>query len=74
LVGVPDDKWSEAMTAIVVARRYPPNADELIDLVRAKKDSAPTPKHVQFVKELPMTDPSKVLKASSWAGRDRMVG
>jgi len=79
VVGVPDEKWGEAVTAVVVAREGArPDAEELIGLVKAKKGSAHAPKHIQFVKELPMTGvgkvDKKVLKASFWAGRDRMVG
>jgi fatty-acyl-CoA synthase len=79
VVGIPDDKWGEAVTAIVVPRegaRLDP--DELIALVKARKGSAHAPKQVQFVKELPMTGvgkvDKKVLRARFWAGRDRMVG
>jgi fatty-acyl-CoA synthase len=79
VVGVPDDKWGEAVTAVVVAREgAKPSEDELINLVKAKKGSAHAPKHVKFVKELPMTGvgkvDKKVLKAGFWTGRDRMVG
>ncbi|WGR95999.1 hypothetical protein MTX20_15690 [Bradyrhizobium sp. ISRA435] len=79
VVGVPNDKWGEAVTAVVVARDgASPNPDELIALVKAKKGSAHAPKQVQFVKELPMTGVGKVdkkaLKAAFWSGRDRMVG
>jgi fatty-acyl-CoA synthase len=79
VVGVPDDKWGEAVTAVVVPREgAKPNADELIALVRARKGSAHAPKHVKFVSELPMTGvgkvDKKVLKAGFWAGRERMVG
>jgi len=79
VVGVPDDKWGEAVTAVVVPREgASPNADELIDLVKLRKGSAHAPKQIQFVKELPMTGvgkvDKKVLKARFWAGRDRMVG
>jgi fatty-acyl-CoA synthase len=79
VVGVPDDKWGEAVTAVVVAREGTrPDPDELINLVKARKGSAHAPKQVQFVKELPMTGVGKVdkklLKARFWAGRDRMVG
>jgi fatty-acyl-CoA synthase len=79
VVGVPDDKWGEAVTAVVVARDGAcPDADELINLVKARKGSAHAPKHIKFVQELPMTGvgkvDKKVLKASFWVGRDRMVG
>jgi fatty-acyl-CoA synthase len=79
VVGVPDDKWGEAVTAVVVARAGTrPNADELIELVKQRKGSAHAPKHVKFVTELPMTGvgkvDKKVLRAGFWAGRDRMVG
>jgi fatty-acyl-CoA synthase len=79
VVGVPDDKWGEAVTAIIVAREGArPNADELINLVKVRKGSAHAPKHIEFVKELPMTGvgkvDKKVLKAGFWVGRERMVG
>jgi fatty-acyl-CoA synthase len=79
VVGVPDDKWGEAVTAVVVAREGTrPNAEDLIALVKAKKGAAHAPKQIQFVNELPMTGvgkvDKKVLKASFWAGKERMVG
>jgi fatty-acyl-CoA synthase len=79
VVGVPDDKWGEAVTAVIVPREGAQlKRDELIALVKARKGPAHAPKHVQFVKKLPMTGvgkvDKKVLRASFWAGRDRMVG
>ena len=79
VVGVPDEKWGEAVTAVIVARDGArPDADELINLVKVKKGSAHAPKQIRFVKQLPMTGvgkvDKKVLKANFWAGRERMVG
>ncbi|MGJ4899742.1 AMP-binding protein [Bradyrhizobium oligotrophicum] len=79
VVGVPDDKWGEAVTAIVVPRAGAQiDASELIELVKARKGSAHAPKSISFVKELPMTGvgkvDKKVLRARFWEGRGRMVG
>ena len=79
VVGVPDDKWGEAVTAVVVPREGAhPSEQELINLVKARKGSTHAPKHIKFVNELPMTGvgkiDKKVLKAGFWTGRDRMVG
>jgi fatty-acyl-CoA synthase len=75
----PEDKWGEAVTAVIFARDGArPNAKELINLVTARKGSAHAPKHVKFITEWPMTGldkvDKKVLKASFWVGRERMVG
>ncbi len=79
VIGVPDAKWGEAVTAMVVPR---PGArlagEELIALVKQRKGSAHAPKHVEFVETLPMTPIGKVdkkaLRAKVWAGQKRMVG
>jgi fatty-acyl-CoA synthase len=79
VVGVPDRKWGEAVTAVVVPREGArPNPDDLIGLVKERKGSAHAPKQILFVDELPMTAvgkvDKKVLRARFWAGHDRMVG
>jgi fatty-acyl-CoA synthase len=79
VVGVPDEKWGEAVTAVIVPREgAQPNADELIALVKSRKGHAHAPKQIRFVKDLPMTGvgkvDKKVLRANFWAGRDRLVG
>jgi fatty-acyl-CoA synthase len=78
VVGVPDDKWGEAVTARYRPRDGArPDADELISLVKAKKGRR-TRQNIQFVKELPMTGvgkvDKKVLKAEAQAGREQLVG
>jgi acyl-CoA synthetase (AMP-forming)/AMP-acid ligase II len=56
VIGVPDEKWGEAVTAVVVPREGAnPDPIELIGLVKARKGSAHAPKQIKFVRELPMT-------------------
>lgn len=79
VIGIPDDKWGEAVTAIVVPKSgTEPDERELIDLVKRLKGAIHVPKRVKFVRELPMTGVGKVdkkaLRAPFWVGRDRMVG
>ena len=79
VVGTPDAKWGEAVTAIVVPREgAKPDPDELINLVKSRKGSAHAPKQIRFVDKLPMTGvgkvDKKVLRAGFWSGQDRMVG
>jgi fatty-acyl-CoA synthase len=79
VLGVPDPKWGEAVTAVIVSRGGAnPDAGELIELVKRRKGPAHAPKHVEFVDALPMTAVGKVdkkaLKAKFWAGQRRMIG
>jgi len=79
VMGAPDEKWGEAVTAFVVARGdLSPTAQELIDLVKQRKGSALAPKRIEFVTSLPLTGVGKIdkkrLRAILWAGRERMVG
>lgn len=69
VVGVPDDRWGEAVRAYVVLRGQPSvTAQELIALVRARKGPVHAPKSVVFVPELPTTAVGKIDKK---ALRDR---
>lgn len=79
VIGVPDTKWGEAVTALIVPRPGSrPVADELIALVRKRKGPAHAPKHIEIVDSLPTTAvgkvDKKVLRASYWSGQKRMVG
>jgi fatty-acyl-CoA synthase len=79
VIGIPDDKWGEAVTAVIVPKPgTSPSERELIDLVKLRKGSTHAPKQVKFVNELPMTGVGKVDKkapgAKFWVGRERMVG
>jgi fatty-acyl-CoA synthase len=79
VIGVPDPKWGEAVTALVVPRPGAvPDAAALIQLVKDRKGPAQAPKRVEFVEALPLTAvgkvDKKVLRAKFWAGQQRMVG
>jgi len=79
VIGVPDPKWGEAVTALIVPRPGETvDAETLIKLVKERKGAPHAPKRVEFVDTLPMTAVGKVdkkiLRARYWAGQERMVG
>jgi long-chain acyl-CoA synthetase len=63
IIGLPDEKWGEVVTAIV-ARKPNTNvtAEELVEHCRAALASYKKPRHVFFVDELPKNPSGKVLK------------
>lgn len=78
VIGVPDDKWGEAVKAIVLLKTGAvATADELITLAKELVGSVKAPKSIDFVKDLPRSPVGKVLKAELrkpyWHGRERAV-
>lgn len=79
VVGVPDDKWGEAVKAVIQLK---PSAqaddEEIIQLVRRTLGSVHAPKSVDFVSSLPRSPNGKVLKREIrdqfWQGAQRRVG
>ncbi|MEE1753203.1 fatty acyl-CoA synthetase [Streptomyces sp. SP18CS02] len=72
VVGLPDDRWIEAITAVVVPRgpREEVTEAELIDHTRERLAPFKAPKHVVFVDELPRNASGKILKREL---RDRLT-
>lgn len=79
VIGVPHEKWGEAVAALIVARPGArPAAEALMQLVKDRKGGTHAPKQVEFVDSLPLTAvgkvDKKVLRARYWAGQSRQVG
>ncbi|WP_320178662.1 AMP-binding protein [Roseovarius pacificus] len=63
VVGVPHDKWGEAVTAFVVAKpEVEISAEEIVSRARKELAGYKLPKAVHFVDELPKNVSGKVLK------------
>ncbi|GHB39908.1 acyl-CoA synthetase [Streptomyces viridiviolaceus] len=61
VVGLPDERWIEAVTAVVV-RRADVTEEDLIAHAREKLTAFKAPKRVLFVDELPRNASGKILK------------
>jgi fatty-acyl-CoA synthase len=78
VIGVPDPKWGEAVTALVVRKKNAVvEAQTLIELVKLKKGARQAPKKLIFVDSLPLTAVGKVDKKAVrepfWASQSRRV-
>ena len=78
VIGVPDERWGEAVKALVVLRAgMQASAEELVALVRERKGPVATPKSVEFRDSLALTAlgklDKKAMRAPYWAGRERQV-
>ncbi|CEJ14295.1 Long-chain-fatty-acid--CoA ligase [bacterium YEK0313] len=78
VIGIPDEKWGEAVTAFVVLKPgAAAAAEELQAHVKALRGAPWSPKSVQFVDAIPVTGlgkiDRKVLRAPYWEGRRRGV-
>ncbi|HET8683328.1 MAG TPA: hypothetical protein VFM54_15880, partial [Micromonosporaceae bacterium] len=63
VVGVPDDRWGEKIHAFVVpAPDAQVTPEELRELVTSRLNAKWTPRRVEFVEELPLTNAAKVDK------------
>src|SRR5262249_30277847 len=78
VIGVPDEKWGEAVTAIVVLQPGAElSAPDVIAHCKARIGSVKAPKAVHFWPEVPRTGAGKfdkkTMRARFWQGADRNV-
>ena len=78
VLGVPDDRWGEAVKAIVV--RAPGDdvtPEEIIEFCRDRLAGYKCPKSVDFADTLPRNPSGKILKrelrTQYWAGKERNI-
>jgi acyl-CoA synthetase (AMP-forming)/AMP-acid ligase II len=75
VVGAPDERWVEAVTAFVVADGV--SEDELISHCRARLAGYKTPKSVYFIDEIPKSPVGKLLRRAVrdplWEGHERPI-
>jgi acyl-CoA synthetase (AMP-forming)/AMP-acid ligase II len=78
VIGVPDEKWGEAVKAVIQAKAGT-DCDEqaLIQLCKEKLGGVKTPKSFDFTEQLPRSPAGKVLKnelrRAYWQGQGRAV-
>jgi fatty-acyl-CoA synthase len=78
VIGVPDERWGEAVTACVVLKASAAATQaELIEFVKARKGAIHAPKAVHFVDAIPLTPvgkaDKKALRQQFWSGQHRAV-
>jgi acyl-CoA synthetase (AMP-forming)/AMP-acid ligase II len=78
VIGVPDEKWGEAVKAVVELNAgQTVTAEEIMALCKEKLGSVMTPKTVDFTAQLPRSMVGKVLKkdlrAQYWKDSDRKI-
>lgn len=81
VIGVPDEKWGEAVKAVVVPSAGIEASDalthELQQLVKDAKGAQQAPKSIDYVDELPLTavgkPDKKAMRSRYWANGDRSV-
>jgi fatty-acyl-CoA synthase len=86
VIGTPDEKWGEAVTAVVVLRPNAPTDDDAVArmteeiqaAVKERKGSVQSPKQVIVVGSVPVTalgkPDKKSVRAQFWEGAGRAVG
>ncbi|MBS38116.1 MAG: o-succinylbenzoate--CoA ligase [Thiotrichales bacterium] len=79
VIGVPDEKWGEAVKAVIELKPGRQiSSEEIVAMCKDQLGSVKSPKSVEFWDELPRSAVGKVLKKDVrerfWAGHERRVG
>ena len=82
VIGVPDERWGEAVTAVVVLREGAELTDDVVaeikSSVKERKGAVQAPKQVIATDALPLTGlgkpDKKALRAQFWDDQQRSVG
>jgi acyl-CoA synthetase (AMP-forming)/AMP-acid ligase II len=78
VIGIPDDKWGEAVKAIVVMKPgKTASAADIVNFTRERIAGYKTPKSVDFIEALPRNPSGKILRRHLrdpyWVGKARQV-
>jgi len=78
VIGVPDEKWGEAVKACVVLKPgQSASADDIVAFCKTRIASYKCPKSVDFIAALPRNPSGKILRRELrepyWAGKERRV-
>ena len=77
VIGIPDEKWGELVTALVVTDGSAVTAADLIAHCRESLAGYKCPKRIEFRDELPRTATGKLqkfkLRAPFWEGQERQI-
>lgn len=78
VIGVPDEKWGEAVKAVVAPKKgRNPSPADIIQWARERIAGYKTPKSVDFIEALPRNPSGKILRRELrepyWAGKERRV-
>ena len=62
VIGTPDEKWGEAVTAVVVHKEDGVSPEEMISFCEGEISGYKKPKRVEFEDEIPRNPSGKILK------------
>jgi long-chain acyl-CoA synthetase len=78
VIGVPDDKWGEAVKGLVIKKAgFEPTEEELIDFCKERLASYKKPRTIEFMRDFPKSAAGKILKRELrqkyWRDREKKI-